>query len=352
MDSKKPYLAVIFIQMIYSGMILLSKAAFNEGMNSCIFIFYRQLAGTVFVLPFAMIFERKNATPLSFVTFCKIFMVAFLGITLSLNAFSLALIYTNATLGAAAVNCLPVTTFFYAVLLRMEKVRIRTTQGLFKIAGLLLCIIGVAILTFYKGPKLKPLFHHYLLEYHEPIHHQSQVSSNKRWIIGCLLFFVSINSWGLWLVFQTRVLSSYPSKLSFTALQCLSSAIQSFIPAIALERDPNQWKLGWDIRLILVLYCGIMVTGVTLYLQTWVLEKKGPVFQAMSQPLNLIFTIFGSIFLLGEVINLGSVLGGIFLVVSLYTVLWGENMNKTKGKQECLPVQAEKECVELKEQVK
>lgn len=47
-----------------------------------------------------------------------------------------------------------------------------------------------------------------------------------------------------------------------------------------------------------------------------------------------------------------SVLGGIFLVVSLYTVLWGENMNKTKGKQECLPVQAEKERVELNEQVK
>lgn len=48
-----------------------------------------------------------------------------------------------------------------------------------------------------------------------------------------------------------------------------------------------------------------MVTGVTLYMQAWVLEKKGPVFQAMSQPLNLIFTMLGSIFLLGEAIHLG-----------------------------------------------
>lgn len=40
-----------------------------------------------------------------------------LRLTLSLNTFSLGLVYTNAALGAAAVNCLPVTTFFFAFLL-------------------------------------------------------------------------------------------------------------------------------------------------------------------------------------------------------------------------------------------
>lgn len=50
---------------------------------------------------------------------------------------------------------------------------------------------------------------------------------------------------------------------------------------------------------------GTMVTGVSYYLQAWVIEKKGPVFQAMSTPLNLIITIIGSVFLLGEVISLG-----------------------------------------------
>ncbi|KAF3440522.1 hypothetical protein FNV43_RR18806 [Rhamnella rubrinervis] len=272
-------------------------------------------------------------------------MVAFLGLTLSLNTFSLGLMYTNATLGAAAVNCLPVTTFIFAVLLRIEKVRIKTTEGITKMAGLLVCIAGVAVLTFYKGPQLKPVFRYHLLDYH----HQSHVSSNERWIIGCFLFFIAIISWSSWLVLQARLLTSYPSKLSFTGLQCLSSAIQSFIPAIALERDLNQWKLGLDIRLLIVLYCGILVTGVTLYMQTWIIEKKGPVFQAMSQPLNLIFTMIGSVFLLGEIIHLGSVLGGILLVISLYTVLWGGSVNETKGKQDCLPVQAEKNVVELKE---
>lgn len=50
---------------------------------------------------------------------------------------------------------------------------------------------------------------------------------------------------------------------------------------------------------------GIMVTGVSYYLQAYVIEKKGPVFQAMSQPLNVIITVIGSVLLLGEAISLG-----------------------------------------------
>jgi len=48
-----------------------------------------------------------------------------------------------------------------------------------------------------------------------------------------------------------------------------------------------------------------MVTGVTYYLQTWVIEKKGPVFLAMSTPLVLIITTFASATILGEIISLG-----------------------------------------------
>lgn len=48
-----------------------------------------------------------------------------------------------------------------------------------------------------------------------------------------------------------------------------------------------------------------MVTGVGFYLQTWVIEKKGPVFLAMSMPLALIITIISSAIVLGEIISLG-----------------------------------------------
>lgn len=55
----------------------------------------------------------------------------------------------------------------------------------------------------------------------------------------------------------------------------------------------------------LLLSQGIVVTGVTFYLQTWVVEKKGPVYLVMTTPLILVFTIIISAFVLGEIISFG-----------------------------------------------
>ncbi|KAG8640841.1 hypothetical protein MANES_13G082200v8 [Manihot esculenta] len=252
MGENKPYLAVIFVQAIYGGMFLISKAAFNGGMNSYIFVFYRQAAATLFLAPFALLFEWKNRAPISFVTLCKTFLLSLFGITLSLDINGIALVYTCATLAAAITNCLPVITFFLALLLRMEVLKMRTASGIAKLTGIVACMAGAATLAFYKGPHFKPFCHHQIFGSHELVGH---VSSGKTWIKGCFLMFLSTTFWGLWLVLQTGILRSYPSKLLFTTLQCFLSSIQSFAIAIAFERDPHQWKLGWNIRLLAVVYC-------------------------------------------------------------------------------------------------
>ncbi|KHG02713.1 Auxin-induced 5NG4 [Gossypium arboreum] len=313
MGSKKPFLVALLVHALSSGMILLSKAVFNMGMNISVFVFYRQVAGTIFMVPFAMVFE---------------------GITLTLNIYGVALIYTSASLGAATINCIPVITFAFAV-------RVKTVPGIAKVAGIVVCMAGVVTLAFYKGPALKPPFHLHNFRPHSGAQDgdHDHASSAKNWIIGCFLLLASCICWALWLVLQAHILKSYPSKLTFTSIQCLSSAVQSFIVAIALERDPRQWKLGWNFRLLAVVYCGIFVTGVAYYLQAWVIAKKGPVFHAVMIPSNLIMTSLGSVFLLGETINLGSVLGAIMLVISLYSVLWGKSKEQNVDNVGCLPVE-------------
>lgn len=57
MEEKKPYLIAILFQSITAGMFIMSKAALNEGMNSFVFIFYRQMAGAIFLIA-AVIFKR------------------------------------------------------------------------------------------------------------------------------------------------------------------------------------------------------------------------------------------------------------------------------------------------------
>uniref|UniRef100_A0A0E0CUQ8 WAT1-related protein n=1 Tax=Oryza meridionalis TaxID=40149 RepID=A0A0E0CUQ8_9ORYZ len=53
--SMKPYFVAIIVQLIYTGMFVISKAAFNHGMNTYIFIFYRQAVGSLILLPAALL---------------------------------------------------------------------------------------------------------------------------------------------------------------------------------------------------------------------------------------------------------------------------------------------------------
>ncbi|XP_022132856.1 WAT1-related protein At5g64700-like [Momordica charantia] len=344
MDSKKPLIAAIIVQITYAGMSMLSKAAFASGMNNYIFIFYRQAFGILFLLPPTIFFKRKEVARLSLGEICKIFMLALIGRTLVLIAYALGVNYTTAILGAAAFNCLPVTTFLFAVLLRMEKVKVGKASGMAKVGGLMLCVSGILVLAFYKGPFMNPLFNYHLFETHS--HSQSHASPHKNWVLGCFMFLISSTSAGLWYVLQALIMKTCPSPLVLTCGQTLSSSFQLFIVAIAVERDPSQWKLGWNIGLIAVLYCGILVISLGNYLSCWVIKKKGPVFLAATTPLNLIVTIIGSQFLLSDGTSLGSIIGAILLILSLYSVLWGQSKERNCGDTQNssqLPVAAKEE---------
>uniref|UniRef100_A0A5B7C2Q1 WAT1-related protein n=1 Tax=Davidia involucrata TaxID=16924 RepID=A0A5B7C2Q1_DAVIN len=58
MEKNKPYIAMIFIQFVYTGMSLFSKAAISEGMKPSVFVAYRQGFATLALAPFAFFFER------------------------------------------------------------------------------------------------------------------------------------------------------------------------------------------------------------------------------------------------------------------------------------------------------
>lgn len=62
MDAKKPYVIAVIIQLIYTGMFVVSKAAFDHGMNTYVFIFYRQAAASLLLLPVALLLERYKLT--------------------------------------------------------------------------------------------------------------------------------------------------------------------------------------------------------------------------------------------------------------------------------------------------
>nr|GMD85164.1 WAT1-related protein At1g43650-like [Ipomoea batatas] len=292
MKPKVPHIAMLIVQLIYAGMALLSKTAIAQGMSPFIFVAYRQAFATIALAPFAVFLDRKNPVSLSYNILWKIFLGSFIGITLGLNLYCYAIKYTSATFAAATTNIIPALTFVMAVISSVS---------------------GALVFAFVKGPHVQFI--------HSSTQTQTQTSTAKFYsksgelVKGPLLMLLANLVWSMWYIMQVRL----------TTLQCLFSCVQSSVWAMAMERDIASWRLKWDVNLVSVIYCGVIVTAITYWLQLWAVEKKGPVFIAVFTPLSLIITATISAILWKEKLYLGSVCGAILLIGGLYSFLWGQN---------------------------
>ncbi|XP_019174374.1 PREDICTED: WAT1-related protein At1g43650-like isoform X2 [Ipomoea nil] len=302
MKPKVPHIAMLLVQLIYAGMALLSKTAIAQGMSPFIFVAYRQVFATIALAPFAVFLDRNNPVSLSYNILWKIFLGSFIGITLSLNLYCYAINYTSATFAAATTNIIPALTFVMAVISRVESLSIRQSHGMAKVLGCLISVSGALVFAFVKGPPVQFI--------HSSTQPQSQTSTAKsgELVKGPLLMLLANLLWSMWYI-----------------MQCLFSCLQSSVWAMAMERDIAPWRLKWDVNLVSVIYCGVIVTGITYWLQLWAVEKKGPVFIAVFTPLSLIITATISAILWKEKLYLGSVCGAILLIGGLYSFLWGQN---------------------------
>ncbi|KZV16561.1 hypothetical protein F511_11393 [Dorcoceras hygrometricum] len=319
--KRNPYVVVVFMQFAYSGMALLSKAAIAQGMNPYVFVAYRQAFATVALAPFAYFLERKEADPLPYPVIGKIFLISLIGSTLSMNLYSYAINYVSATFASASINTIPALTFVMSVLFRVESFSVTRVHGMAKVVGTLISVSGAVVFALVKGPQVN-----FMKWSSKDTHPASSVISAKGKLIeGCLLMILANAAWAWWLVMQAPLVKRYPAKFRLTLLQSLFSCIQSFVWAMAIEWNLSSWKLQWDLNLISVAYCGIVVTGLVYWLQLSAVESKGPLFTASFTPLALIITAFISALVWKEILHLGSICGGILLVGGLYCVLWGKN---------------------------
>ncbi|TVU20291.1 hypothetical protein EJB05_36495, partial [Eragrostis curvula] len=108
-------------------------------------------------------------------------------------------------------------------------------------------------------------------------------------------------------------------------LTCLVGSIQSFVVGICLNHDRATWTLKWDLQLLIVVYSGVLNTGVAFVLISWAISRRGPIYPPMFNSLSLIVATVLDSLLLGTNIYVGSVLGTLLIVVGLYAFLWGKD---------------------------
>lgn len=318
MEKFKPHLAQISVRVIYAGMNIITRIALVDGMNPYVLVTYRQVVATLAIAPFAYVLERDQRPPLTLSISFQIFLLALCGITITQNFYFTGLYYTSSTFTSAMTNLIPVLTFVMAVILRMEKVNIKSLRGQAKVVGIVISVSGAMVMTFYQGPVIKMLNSN-LNAYN---------SKANNWLLGSILLIGSIFAWSSWLVFQVPVLKKYPAELSFTTIMCLFGALQSGVIALIFEHKTSAvWAIGWNIELLSYVYSGMMSSAFAMFVQSWCIRKKGPVFSAVYSPLTTVVVAIMEYFILPDSLHAGCVVGVILIVLGLYSVLWGKAKN-------------------------
>ncbi|XP_023531408.1 WAT1-related protein At2g39510-like [Cucurbita pepo subsp. pepo] len=329
----KPYLMVIFVQFGYAGMTILVKSALDKGMSPHVFVVYRYAVATLVIAPFAIIFDRKARTKMSFSILCKIVLMGLLEPVIDQNLYTTGMKLTTATFSAAMGNILPAFSFLMAWACRLEIVSILKRGSQAKILGTIVTVGGAMIMTFIRGPMLNLPW----TKGSQPsassggsVTHQSQLKGSLMIAAGCIC-------WSAFITLQAITLKDYPAELSLTALICLVGTIGGSGVAWIIERgNPAAWVLHFDSQLLAVVYSGVICTGVTYYLQGVVMQTKGPVFVTAFSPLGMVLVAIMSSFILGEMMLLGRVLGAVVIISGLYLVLWGKSKDDhVSAKSEC-----------------
>lgn len=185
----------------------------------------------------------------------------------------------------------------------------KSKNGQAKVVGTIVCVGGAIVLTLYQGSVLVTMLNGFKL---------------NTWMLGALMLFGSSVFISIWITFQVPVARKYRAQVSLLAIMLLQGAVQSILVALLFKPKASAWKLKWDIKLLAILYSGILCSGFALPLQMYCIRVKGPIVVAMFHPTTTIMIAILEHFILHTQFYLGSLLGAILIIAGLYMVLWGK----------------------------
>ncbi|KAK6132009.1 hypothetical protein DH2020_034235 [Rehmannia glutinosa] len=277
LNNMKPYLAMIALQFGYAGMYIITLVSLKGGFSHWILVVYRHVVATL-----------ENKTQID-------------KIDISEDCGASFLRYTSATFASATVNVLPAITFILAVI--------------FSHRGNAHDIVQRPVVD--------------ILWYSHGGSHQSKAAASaaadQHWVTGTIMLLCCIVGWSAFFILQNKTLEEYPAELSLTSLVCLMGMVEGGIVAVIMERHKSAWTIGFDSRLLAVVYSGIVCSGIAYYMQSVVNKVRGPVFVTAFSPLSMIITAVLGAIVLSEQVHLGSLIGAVIIVVGLYSVVWGKS---------------------------
>ncbi|XP_065880325.1 WAT1-related protein At1g21890-like [Euphorbia lathyris] len=337
----KPFLAMVSLQFGYAGMYIITMVTLKHGMSHYILGVYRHVVATLVIAPFAFVLERKIRPKMTLAVFLRIVALGFLEPVLDQNLYYVGMQYTSATFASASVNVLPAITFIMAIIFRLERVNMKRIYDVAKVIGTGITVAGAMVMTLYKGPIIE------FVKSHGSSHNGTTGGATaQHWVTGTLMLLGSCCGWAGFFILQSFTLKKYPAELSLTAWICLMGMVEGAAVSLVMERDMSAWKIGFDSRLLAAVYTGVVCSGIAYYIQAMVIKERGPVFVTSFSPLCMVITAALGTIILSEQLHLGSIIGAVFIVIGLYSVVWGkskdfnnsEATNEKNGSQDQLQI--------------
>ncbi|XP_059313359.1 WAT1-related protein At1g09380-like isoform X2 [Lycium ferocissimum] len=296
------FVVMVIVQLGFAGMIIITKLVMDGGMNPFVQSAYKPIFATISIAPFAFFLERITANQYTY----------FIGLNNS-----------TPTVASAIDNLIPAFTFIIAVPLGVEKLGLRSIAGQAKFWGTIVCVGGAMLLSLYHGKVvIGQLGYHW--KYAECTGKDVN-AAHGNFFLGPFLLIMASLTYAIWLIIQGRVSEKYAAPYTCITLMCLMASVESVIIGICVVPKVSEWALN-PIRAISVVYNGVVCTSFAYFLSSWCIEKKGPLYVAMFNPLLLVISAFLSWTLLREKLYLGVVVGSIIVVAGLYLFLWGKKM--------------------------
>ncbi|CAA7032065.1 unnamed protein product [Microthlaspi erraticum] len=315
--------AMVAVVVSDVGMNTLFKAASSKGMSSYVFLVYSYGIGALLLFPSPFLTHRsRSLPPLKFSVLCKMGLLGLLGCVYLMLGYT-GIKYSSPTLASAMSNLTPAFTFLFALLFGMEKVSMKKNSSLAKVGGTIVSIAGALVATLYHGPIIFAASPSsvYLPQSLSP---PPSPPSNSDWVIGGGLLALEYTLIAVSYIIQTHIMREYPSEfaLALSHNVCVSISC-AFVSIFAEKNNPSAWTMKAKIMLICIVATG-MVNSTGYVVESWTVRHKGPFFLAMFRPLSILTAVvLGAIFL-GDSLYLGSVIGGTFISIGFYTVMWGK----------------------------
>ncbi|XP_056690876.1 WAT1-related protein At5g40230-like [Spinacia oleracea] len=308
---------IVAMEVVFVGSNTITKAAMAQGMSNNVYITYTHAISLFILAPTTFLYHRKTPPPpIRCSTILRIFLLAIISYGCSMFFYA-GIRNSSPTLASATSNLSLAFTFIIAIIFRMEILNLSSKSSIVKLIGTIVSISGAFVVIFYKGLPI--------IAFPSPNTPSLdvQLQTQPNWIVGGMFLSISCILVSFIYVTKTWIARDFPSEVLITLITFFFETILAAIVTVIAEKDSSVWTPNYGIELTAILF-GAVTVSMLYIVDIWLCRVKGPVFVAMFKPLQMIIAVIMGVCFLGDVLHLGSVIGGMIIALGFYTLMKGK----------------------------